>query len=221
MMSKAREVGANILPTLLETFGMPHFREQLSPRRVRRAVLVVDMVDSVRLMERDELDVIGRWCRLLNEVTHAVMPKHGGRLVKSLGDGFLAEFPTARAAVRAAIDVQSRVVPTSNRDCEADVAIRLRAGVHVCELVVEPLDLFGCGVNLASRITTLAGPGEIVVSESSRHSLIDDFDADFEDLGPRWLKSYSSPVRVYKLLAMDSSSPLRFDETTHAVHGAR
>jgi adenylate cyclase len=131
-----------------------------------------------------------------------------------LGDGFLAEFATVRAAVRAASELQNRVVPASNRDREADVAIRLRAGVHVCELVVDPMDLFGCGVNLASRITTLAGPGEIVVSESSRQSMVDGFDADFEDLGPRWLKSYSSPVRAYKLLAVGSSGPLTSNEVT-------
>lgn len=167
-------------------------------QRERRAVLVVDVVESVRLMLADEPGQIERWRRFVDEVLREVLPAGGGRLVKSLGDGMLLEFGSVRQAVLAALDVQRRVqayrLPDSTRP-----AMQLRIGAHVDNVVVDSLDIFGNGVNLAARVAALAGPGEIVVTAEVRDQVWSGLDVEIEDLGDCYLKHYEHPVRAYRV----------------------
>jgi len=184
--------------------------------RARRAIVVVDVVESVRLMQQHEDDVIDRWRRFVNQVRTEVLPVHGGRLVKSLGDGMLLEFSEARAAVAAAELIQ-RLVDPYNRGRAADAEMRLRIGVHVADVVVDELDVYGAGVNLAARIAGLASPGGVVVSADVRDLLVPGLDADVEDMGECYLKHIEVPHRAFRLhpasspptaLAPDSVLPL-------------
>jgi class 3 adenylate cyclase/tetratricopeptide (TPR) repeat protein len=166
--------------------------------RARRALVVVDVVESVRLMQAHEADVIDRWRRFVHEVQTQVLPAHGGRLVKSLGDGMLLEFESVPPAVAAALDIQKRIAPY-NAGREADAAMYLRVGAHVADVVVDQLDVYGAGVNLAARLATLAGAGEIVVSPEVRDRMVPGVDAEVEDLGECYVKHLLEPVRAYRL----------------------
>ena len=164
--------------------------------RVIRTVLMVDLVESVRLMEEDEDDTVHRWLRLVNQIEGMVLPAHQGRLVKSLGDGLLLEFSSVRPALQAAFAIQ-KVSAESNIDVATNRQMHLRMGAQVGELVADARDVYGHDVNVAARLTTLAGPGEIVVSVDVRDQLTPVLDADIEDLGERRLKNVARPVRAF------------------------
>jgi len=169
-----------------------------NPAWVVRTILFVDMVESVRLMEENEADVVRRWCQFVAAVERDILPSHAGRLVKSHGDGMLLEFPVVAAAVKAAFAIQ-QVVPDVNVGVESSQHILLRMGMHSGQLIADHHDLYGTGVNLASRLTGLAGPGEIVVSADVRDRLTPVLDADVEDLGACHLKHLHEPVRAYRV----------------------
>ena len=164
----------------------------------RRTILVVDMVESVRLMQAHEADVISRWRRLVGDVRAQVLPVHGGRLVKSLGDGLLLEFEAAPAAVAAAFAIQACVEPVNQARAPA-AWIRLRMGIHVADVVRDDLDIYGSGVNLAQRLMTLAQPDEAVVSPEVIDQLVPGLDADVEDLGLCYFKNVDSPLHAFRL----------------------
>lgn len=166
--------------------------------RQRKAIVVVDVVDSVRLMAADESSVINRWLRFVDEISRVVLPAQRGRMVKSLGDGMLLEFASVAAAVSSALEIQRRAVH-SNFGLPEQAALCLRVGINVGDVVSDALDIYGTGVNLAARIATLAGPGEIVVAADVRDQLIQGFDAEIEDLGECHLKGFDAPVRAYRV----------------------
>lgn len=166
--------------------------------RVVRTVLIVDVVESVRLMHDDEQGAIQRWRRFAATTVETIAPAHGGRLVKSLGDGLMLEFPAAPAAVQAAFALQ-QLSRASNDDLPEELKMHVRIGVHVSSLVADERDIYGHGVNLTARLTTLAGADEIVVSADVRDQLVHELDADVEDLGDCYLKHLSEPVRAFRI----------------------
>ena len=161
-------------------------------------VLVVDLVESVRLMQADEMGVIQRWQAFSAHVADHVLPTYEGRLVKNLGDGLMAEFKTAPQAVRAATEMHQwsavRCPPMAN-----DERLALRAGLHAAKIFDGVTDIYGIGVNLAARICTLAEAGETVATSQFRDLLSDTLDADIEDLGECHLKHVDRPVRAFRL----------------------
>jgi class 3 adenylate cyclase/TolB-like protein/Tfp pilus assembly protein PilF len=163
-----------------------------------RAVVFVDIVESVRLIEQDEVRVISRWRGIVERIKQEVLPKFGGRLVKSTGDGVLLDFDDVRNAVSSAFAIQqlSREI---NANHPAEQHILLRAGIEVSDVVVQDNDLLGRGVNLAARLMTLAGPGEIVITQRVRDRLTHGLDADIEDLGDCYLRHIAQPVRAYRV----------------------
>lgn len=178
--------------TTAEDVGWPELQ------RARRAIVVVDVVESVRLMQQHETDVINRWRRFVNEVQTQVLPKHGGRLVKSLGDGMLLEFESVPGAVAASLSLQQRVAAHNiGRECSA--AVQLRVAIHVSDVVIDELDIYGAGVNLTARLASLAEPAQVIVSSQVRDQLIDGLDATLIDLGECFLKHIDQPVRAWRL----------------------
>jgi adenylate cyclase len=167
------------------------------PRR-RRVILVVDLVESVSLMQADEMGVIQRWQAFLAHVDQIVLTANEGRLVKSLGDGLLMEFEAPRQAAAAVLSMHgwmaAHCAPLATGN-----ALRLRAGMHATDVYFDARDIYGTGVNLAARVAALAGPGETVVTSEVRDVLDDELDCDFEDLGECWLKHIEQPVRAYRL----------------------
>jgi adenylate cyclase len=166
--------------------------------RVRRALLVVDVVESVRLLQAYEADVIDRWRRFVGEVRDRVLPGRGGRLVKSLGDGMLIEFEEVTEAVATASELHARIgAYNAGRDLSAE--IHLRAGVHLADVVSDELDVYGAGVNLAARLAGLATPGSTVVSADVRDHLLPGLDPEAEDLGECQLKNIAGTVRAFRI----------------------
>jgi adenylate cyclase len=169
-----------------------------SPEWVTRTLLFADVVESVRLMQENESGVVHRWRRFVALAEKEVLPPNRGRLVKSLGDGLLVEFPVVPPAVKAAFALQ-RAGQTLNVGVLPSQHILLRMGLHSGHLLADDHDVYGAGVNLAARLTGLAGPGEIVVSADVRDQLTAVLDADIEDLGACYLKHLQEPVRAYRV----------------------
>ncbi len=183
-------------------FAMKNTPIRNDSHRQRRAVVVIDVVESVRLMQSHELQTIARWRKFIDEVSSVVLPPLEGRLVKSLGDGLLLDFGSVHSAVRAAWELQQRIAH-HNDGPDAQAAIHLRAGVHVADVVVTSFDLFGSGVNLAARLAALAGPGQTMASEAVHDEMVDELDATFVDMGPCYLKHVNEPVRAWRVLGPD------------------
>jgi len=173
--------------------------------RSRRAIVVVDVVESVRLMQAHEADVIDRWRRFVNDVRSRILPLSGGRLVKSLGDGMLLEFEQVPQAIAAALRMHEGIAPY-NEQRSAEDAIQLRMGVHAADVVVDDLDVYGAGVNLAARLAGIAAPGDIVVSAQVRDEVVHGIHADIHDLGDCWLKHIDTSVRAFRLRAANAPS---------------
>jgi TolB-like protein len=177
--------------------------DQLDVRLERRlsAILVADVVGYSRLMHAREEQTHARLAALVADVVTPAVADHGGRIVKHTGDGFLAVFQSAVEAVRAAIQLQARV-----RDATADdpdeQRLVFRVGIHVGDIIVQPGDIFGDGVNIAARIEGLAAPGGIAISAFAYDQVLGKIDASFTELGEQKLKNISRPVRVY---AVDAS----------------
>lgn len=167
-------------------------------QRVNRAIMVVDVVESVRLVACDELSTIERWLDLVRRIETKVLPQHLGRVVKSLGDGLLVEFADARSAVAAALAVQQEATAAEQR-VPAEKQIRLRVGIEVSDLIADARDVYGHGVNMAARLATLAGPGEVVVSATMRDRLTLGIDGDLKDLGDCFVKNLKEPIRAYRV----------------------
>ena len=166
--------------------------------RCPRTIMFIDLFESVRLMEEDEQDIVRRWLELNNLVGSEILPTYRGRMVKSTGDGLLLEFFDVLPAVRAAFAIQI-ACNKLNAKVPAHKHMLLRVGVHVGLVIAGAYDVYGRDVNLAARLTTLAGPGEIVVSADVRDQLIPVLDADIEDLGQCYLKHVQEPVRSYRV----------------------
>lgn len=165
--------------------------------RVTRTVLMVDMVNSVGLMAEDEIDTVQRWLRLVKHVESTVLPTHGGRLVKSQGDGMLLEFQSVRPAIQAAFTIQ-QTSSEANTGVPVQRQIHLKMGMQVGQLIADEHDVYGHDVNLAARLSGLAGAGDVVISTDVRDQLTPMLDAEIEDLGERRLKGIDKPVRAFR-----------------------
>jgi class 3 adenylate cyclase len=165
--------------------------------RSTKVLLVMDVVESVRLMEQDEEDFVRRWQQLVQHAER-ILPLHGGRIVKSLGDGLMLEFANAQGCTRAAFAMQHFSKQASSSYAPQQ-QLHLRMGGHLASFVTDQYDIYGTDVNLTARFSTLAGPGEIVVTDDLRDCLTAELDADIEDLGECHLKHVENTVRAYRI----------------------
>lgn len=172
------------------------FTGELLPQRRRRAVVFADLVESVSMFDRFEARVLARWRPFVDVARTELVPARGGRMVRTAGDGLLIEAPDAGAAVRIGFALHE-YFGRDNAGRPDDELMQLRVGIHVADVVIEDRDLQGAGVNLAARLTTLGQPGWTVLSEAARDGLVDELQAEFEDLGPRYVKGLREPVRAY------------------------
>ncbi|MCL7991057.1 MAG: protein kinase [marine benthic group bacterium] len=174
-----------------------HEREVPDGRRLA-AIVCIDVVGYSRLVESDERGTLARMRLLREELIDLGVRDHSGRVVKGLGDGFLAEFPSAVDAVACAAAIQ-RTMGDRESDLPDEQRIRLRIGVNVGDIVAEDGDIFGDGVNVAARIEGLAEPGGIALSGSAWDQVHNKLDLVFESLGEHTVKNISRPIRVYQL----------------------
>lgn len=168
----------------------------MSERRLA-AILVADAVGFTARMAENEAAALRAIVASL-EVLRTVVALNGGRVVKSLGDGVLAEFGSVVNAVNAAAAMQDRLAERA-RDLPAEGRFDFRMGVHVGDVVAENGDLFGDGVNVAARLERAAGPAEVLVSARVHDDIAGKLDLSFEDRGEQLLKGLPEPVRVFAL----------------------
>ncbi len=161
------------------------------------AVLVADMAAYSRLMELDEDGVIARQKEYRREVIDPTIAIRNGRIVKTTGDGMLAEFQSAQDAVQAAVDIQETM---SRREAESipDKRITYRVGINLGDVVHDEDDIFGDGVNVAARLQTIAEPGGICVSDLVHQTVNERIGAPFRDMGRQRVKNISRPIRVWQ-----------------------
>ncbi|MEP6771972.1 MAG: tetratricopeptide repeat protein [Polaromonas sp.] len=166
--------------------------------RNTKVLMVMDVVESVRIMEHDQDDFVRRWQQLVQHAEQQVLSLHGGRIVKSLGDGLMLEFGTAQGGVKASFALQ-HFSRQANIGLSSERQMHLRIGGHLAEFVTDKYDIYGTDVNLTARIATLAGPDEIVVTAGLRDHLTAGLEADIEDLGDCYLKHVKEPIRAYRV----------------------
>ena len=174
-------------------------------QRKLAAILAADVVGYSRLMERDESGTLSRLKRYRKEHFEPALARHGGRLVKLTGDGALAEFGSAVDALNAAIEFQ-RAMNAANRDQPEEQRIVFRIGLHVGDVLVDGDDLYGDGVNIASRLEGEAPPGGIVISVNAHDAVVNRVAATYRDLGELTLKNIERAVRAF-LVGLEKLSP--------------
>jgi class 3 adenylate cyclase/TolB-like protein/Flp pilus assembly protein TadD len=166
------------------------------------AVMLADVVDYSRLMSRSEDETHMRVSRLARELIDPTIERHGGRLVRSMGDGWLAEFDSAIAVVRCALELQRSL---GARQIDEPDQIKLRIGINTGDVLVDQHDIYGNSVNIAARLERLAAPGTICVSQSIYDQARGEPEFFFADLGAHRVKNISYPIRVYEV----SDRPIR------------
>ncbi len=161
------------------------------------AILAADVVGYSRLMGEDEAGTLARLKSLRKELVQPKITGGRGRIVKLMGDGLLAEFPSVVEAVRCAVDIQQDMAGRE-ADLPDERRLRLRIGVNLGDIIVEGSDIYGDGVNVAARLEGLAEPGGICISGKVYQEVRNKLPTAFEDLGEQEVKNIAEPVRVYR-----------------------
>jgi TolB-like protein/class 3 adenylate cyclase/Flp pilus assembly protein TadD len=184
-------------------------------RVVRRlsAILAADVAGYSRLMHSDEEATHAKLTALLTDTVAPAIAEHSGRIVKNTGDGFLAEFPSAVEAVRAASQFQARIKELTMGELE-DSRLLFRVGINIGDVIVETHDIFGDGVNIAARLEGMAEPGGICISSSAYDQVRGKVAVGFADMGEHNLKNIARPVRVYAVVREGLGPPTKNASST-------
>jgi adenylate cyclase len=169
-----------------------------SASRRLAAILAADVVGYSRLMGADEEGTHERLKAHLVELVDPKIREHHGRIVKTTGDGVLAEFASVVDAVRCAGEIQ-RAMAGRDLDLADERRLRFRIGINLGDVIADGGDIYGDGVNIAVRLEGLAAPGGICVSGTVRDHIGDRLPYAFEDMGEQNVKNIARPVRVYTL----------------------
>lgn len=162
------------------------------------AILAADMAGYSRLMEADESGTLARLRTHRIELVDPAIAKNKGRIIKTTGDGMLVEFQSVTDAVKCAVEIQQRM-KRRNSDVPQERRIEFRIGINLGDIIFEDEDIFGDGVNIASRIEQLADVGGICVTAAVATQIADRLEIAMEDLGEKTLKNISRPVRLYRI----------------------
>lgn len=171
-----------------------------------QTVVFADVVESVRLVQQDEFAAAARIRELLLGAANETIPRHRGRVLQRLGDGLMIAFEHPRDAIECARALHRRATKRSKGLAAGD-RILLRIGVHAADILTDDVAFYGHGVNVASRLAALAGPGETVMSGAVRDRLLPDRVAEYVDLGLCHLKHIETPLRAYRFKADHARSP--------------
>jgi class 3 adenylate cyclase len=170
------------------------------------AVIAADVADYAALMNVDEDATLRIWRSCQREVIEPRIAAHRGRLVKTTGDGFLAEFVSAQDAVRSAIDMQREF--NWRRDTLPDGRrFGFRMGVNLGDILSDDEDIYGDGVNIAARIKGMAQVGEALVSGSVHDQIRAKPEFACESLGGRQFKNISDLVQVWRVVEASEGFP--------------
>jgi len=175
----------------------------VTQQRVQRrlaAILAADVVGYSAMMQRAEEATYAEFERLKRDLIAPSLSRHDGRLIKTTGDGALAEFASPLAAVRCATEMQDHLA-------EGSGPFKLRIGLNLGDVIVgQDGDLYGDGINIAVRLEGIADPGGILISEKVYSEVEGKLDVGFVDRGEQQLKNIAKPVRAYAVRAGASSA---------------
>src|SRR5450631_1191496 len=173
----------------------------VSSERVERrlaAVLAADVAGYSRLMGRDEEGTLAQLKSFRKSLVDPAISEHRGRIVKTTGDGMLAEFASAVDAARGAVEVQ-RGMADENTEIPQVKRIEFRIGIHLGDIIIDDNDIFGDGVNIAARLESIAVPGGISISRAVHDQVRDRINVCFDDKGEIALKNIARPVQVFAI----------------------
>jgi TolB-like protein len=170
----------------------------MSQTRRLAAILAADVAGYSRLMGADEEGTLERLKALRRELLDPKMAEHHGRIVKTTGDGLLAEFPSVVDAVRCALEIQCGMAERNTAVPEGK-HIDFRIGVNLGDIILDDGDIFGDGVNIAARLEALAEPGGICLGGAAHEQVRDKLDVVFEDMGEQQVKNIARPLRVHRI----------------------
>src|SRR5271169_163177 len=164
------------------------------------AILAADVAGYSRLMGVDEEDTLRRLNAHRGQLVDPKVIEHGGRIVKTTGDGLLVEFASVVKAVRCAAEIQ-RAMVDRNSEMTENRRITFRVGINLGDIIVKDDDIFGDGVKIAARLEALAEPGGICISGTVHDHIGDRLPYAFEDTGEQSVKNIARPVRTYAMSA--------------------
>lgn len=168
------------------------------------AIVSLDVVGYSRMMERDEARTLESLRAHRSELVDPLVRQYAGRIVKTMGDGLLLEFPSAVKAVDFALSVQEAMA-ARNGPLDEDLRVVFRIGVSLGDIVVEGNDIFGDGVILAARLQEIADPGTLYLAGGVYDQVAGRTSRKFADIGYRKLKNIAQPQRVYHAKAAETA----------------
>jgi adenylate cyclase len=181
------------------------------------AILAADVVGFSKLIGEDEAGTLAALREIRKGIVNPILAEHGGRIFKLMGDGMLAEFPSAVEALRAAIRIQQGLL-ARNSGFTGNGRIEVRIGIHQGDVVVQGSDLLGDGVNIAARLEALAEPGGICISARVHEDAAGKIELHAQDLGEQSLKNIARPVRAYQVvLGASRAGSTKGDEGRPAI----
>lgn len=192
----------------------------MARERVQRrlaAILAADVAGYSRLMGADEEGTLARLKVCRSELIDPRIDDYQGRIVKTTGDGILAEFGSVVDAVRCASEIQKEM-RRRNGGTPANKRIQFRIGIHVGDVITDGDDIYGDGVNIAARLEGISEPGGICVSSAVRDEVVGKVDVEFTDSGEPSLKNIARPLRVYRI---DPSETLPVPAPSGSARGRR
>jgi adenylate cyclase len=163
----------------------------MSQSRQLASIMFTDIVGYTAIMGNDEQKALGI-LKKNRELQKPIIEEFNGNYIKELGDGIMASFNTVSDSVYAAIKIQEK--------CHAEKDFQLRIGIHLGEVVFENEDIFGDGVNIASRIQSITSPGSIYVSESVHNNVSNKQSIETRFVKQEMLKNVKDPVRIYEVI---------------------
>jgi adenylate cyclase len=173
----------------------------LVTERVERrlaAILAADVAGYSRLMAANEEETLAAFKGLCSGIVDPEIAEHHGRIVKTTGDGLLAEFASAVEAVRCAMAIQRRMAE-HNDEVPAGRRIEFRIGINVGDIIFKENDIHGDGVNVAARLEGLALPGGICISRTVSDQVATKLSVRLDDLGEQSVKNIPYPVHAYRV----------------------
>lgn len=174
----------------------------MTGNRVQRrlaAIVVADVAGYSRLMGENEEATLAALTDHLTALIEPSIAEHQGRVVKTTGDGFLAEFASVVDAVDCAVAIQEGMLVRNGAVPEGR-RVAFRIGINLGDVIVQQDDLFGDGVNVAARLEGLAEPGGICISDLVRQGIRAKLDLALEDLGPQRVKNIGEPVHAFRIV---------------------
>ncbi|HZD25102.1 MAG TPA: winged helix-turn-helix domain-containing protein [Alphaproteobacteria bacterium] len=160
-------------------------------------IVSMDVVGFSRLMERDEAGTLGRLQEIRTNIIDPAVERHAGRTVKLMGDGALVEFASVVEALQCAVEIQ-RGLGARNAAVSERYKLHLRIGIHLGDVIVESSDIYGDGVNVATRLESIAQPGGVVLSKQVYDHIGTNVPVQLVSLGEQWVKNISRPIQAYR-----------------------